>query len=56
MIHSIFLKYSDKKPTIYYVRKELGGWVKKMASFADVLCCIYADIVVGLVRKSPKLC
>ena len=42
--------------SIRILLQELGGWVKKMASFADVLCCIYADIVVGLVRKSPKLC
>ena len=50
MIHSQFLKYSDKEPSIYYVSKELGGWV----SFADVQYRTYADVVGGLVRKSPK--
>ena len=35
----------------------LGGWVYKMASFVDILYCIYIDIIVvgGWVRKSPKL-
>ena len=27
--------------------KGLGGWVQKMAIFADVQYCIYADIVGG---------
>ena len=36
--------------------KGLGGWVQKMAIFADVQYCIYADIVGGWVRKSPKMC
>ena len=30
------------------------GWVRKMAIFADVQYCIYADIVGGWVRKSSK--
>ena len=28
--------------------KGVGGWVQKMAIFADVQYCIYADIVEGL--------
>ena len=35
--------------------KELGGWGQKMAIFADVQYCIYADIVGGS-KKSPKIC
>ena len=34
----------------------LGGWVHKIAIFADIQYCIYADIVVGWVQKSPKMC
>ena len=33
--------------------KGLGGWVPKMAVFADVQYCIYADIVGGS-EKVPK--
>ena len=35
--------------------KGLGGWVQKMAIFADEQYCIYADIEVGWVRKKSKL-
>ena len=38
-----FLKIT-KGPSIYYVSKGLGGWVKKIASFADMQYCIYADL------------
>ena len=31
-------------PSLYYVSKGLGGWVYKIASFADVHHCIYADL------------
>ena len=44
----------DQRPSIYHVSKGLGGWVQKMASFADFQYCIYADftpIVGGWVRK-----
>ena len=36
----------------------LGGLVQKKATFADVQCCIYADIdlVNGWVQKSPNMC
>ena len=34
----------------------LGGWGQKTASFVDVQYYIYADIVDGWVRKSPKIC
>ena len=27
-----------------------------MATFDDVQCCVYADIVGGWVRKGPKMC
>ena len=30
--------------------KELGGWVQKMAVFADVHYCTFADLVGGWVR------
>ena len=33
--------------TIHILRGGLGGQVQKMASFADVQYCSYADIVVG---------
>ena len=32
----------------------LGGWGRKMAIFADVQYCIYADIVVGGSEKVQK--
>ena len=34
----------------------VGGWGQKMAIFADVQHCIYADIVGEWVRKSSKTC
>ena len=34
----------------------LGGWVRKMAIFANVQYFMYADIVGGWVGKSPKIC
>ena len=33
-----------------------GGWVKKMALFADVQYCIYADKVGMWGPKMPKIC
>ena len=41
-------------PSIYYVSKGLGGWVQKMASFADAHYCTCADIVGGS-KKNPTL-
>ena len=37
--------------------KGLGGWVQKMAIFADVQYCIYANIVGGWVgqKKSKNM-
>ena len=49
----------SRGPSIYYVSKGLGGWVQKMAVFADDQFCIYADftpLVGGWVRKGPKMC
>ena len=33
---------------MYYANKELGSWVEKMVSFADVQYFNYADTVGGL--------
>ena len=55
-----FVEIKDHKgPSIYYVSKELGGWVQKMAVFGDLQYCIYADftpLVGGWVRKGPQMC
>ena len=31
--------------------KRLGGWVKKIAVFADVQYCIYADMETGIIPR-----
>ena len=36
--------------------KGLGGWVRKMAIFADVQYCIHADEVCGWGPKRPRIC
>ena len=45
---SYFGHHSDKGkgPSLYYVSK-MTAWVQKIAIFADVQYCIYADIVGG---------
>ena len=45
----------NQGPSLYYV-SGLGGWVKKMASFADVQYCIYAGQVGGWGPKRSKIC
>ena len=37
-------------------QKDWVGGVKKWPVFVDILYCVYADIVDGWVRKSPKIC
>ena len=39
------LASSDKKPSIYYVSKGLGGWISKIASLADAQYCVYTDLL-----------
>ena len=35
----------------------MGGWVQKVAVFADIQYCIVADIVCWCVgQKGPKMC
>ena len=36
--------------------KRVGGWIQKMANFADVQYCIYAYKVGGWGPKRPKIC
>ena len=36
--------------------KGLDGWGQRMAILADVHYYIYADIVGGWIRNSPKMC
>ena len=36
------------------IAKGLVGWVQRMAVFADVHYCIYADIVFGWLQKRSK--
>ena len=43
----------DQRPSIYHVSKGLGGWVQKMASFANVQYLVYAYIVGG--SKKSKI-
>ena len=45
-----------KGPSLYHVSKRTGWVGSEMAIFADVQYCIYADIVGGCVKKSPKIC
>ena len=52
----ITLGYSPWDHPYIMSAKGLGGWGRKMAIFADVQYCIYADIVGGWVKKNPKIC
>ena len=49
--------FIGKRPSIYYVRKGLGGLVLKIASFADVHYYIFADLTPksGWVDGSEKV-
>ena len=41
-------------PILRQQKDWVGEWVRKMAIFADLQYCIYANIVGGWVRKSKK--
>ena len=43
---------NPKKELITYITSAegLGGWVKKMVSFADIKYCTYADKVGGVLK------
>ena len=50
-----FWSLLDKGPSIYIPITSVTGWVQKMAVFADVQYCIYADILSGS-KKAQKMC
>ena len=56
LLSNVFLMITVRDHPYITSAKGLGEWVQKIAIFADVHYCIYADILGGWVRKRTKIC